>query len=294
MWAALLLLLPCAAAKLEIPTKEIAPGVHMPMASIGTWTVATKRSDLNISAIVGSWLDLGGRGIDTAYIYFDQAEIAEVLQTRGVDRKELFITSKIPGCLGKAATRYFVEYDLKKLKTAYLDLLLIHLPGLPGPLGGCNDTWSVLEDYVGKGVLRSIGVSNWGPKQFEALKYKIRPAVNQVQFNVFTHDDATEEYCKARGINLEAWAPLGDPARTHRSVFTNPTVKTIASKHNVSAARVALRWIVQKGHLLTFLSSKREHQADDADLFSFSLEEGDMSQLDQLSRKAAEGSLLVV
>jgi len=282
-------------ADLHIPTKEIAPGVNMPVMSIGTWTEATKKSDLNISAIVGSWLDLGARGIDTAYVYFTQKDIAEVLAKKGIARKDLFITSKIPTCLGKAATRSFVDYDLKALNTDYLDLMLIHAPGLPGPLGGCDDTWSVLEEYQANGKLKAIGVSNWGTKQFKSLKYKVRPAVNQIELNVFTHDDDTITYCDANNITVEAWSPLGDPARSHSSVFTDPTIKGIAGKYNISGAQVALKWILQKGHALTFLSSSKEHQANDADLFSFTLNSDDISALDSLKKShTAEQPLLVV
>lgn len=283
-----------ASAGLSIPTKEIAPGVHMPIVSIGTWTEGTKKDDKNISMIVGNWLDLGGRGIDTAYIYFDQKDVAQVIADHGITRKDLFITSKIPTCLGKAMTRYFVEYDLKRLNTNYLDLLLIHAPGLPGPLGGCDDTWAVLEEYKAKGTLRAIGVSNWGVKQFNALKeYKVRPAVNQIEFNVYSHDDDIAAYCAAHNITIEAFSPLGDPARTHSSIFTDPTIKSIAVKHNVSAAQVALRWIAQKGHALTFLSSSKSHQANSADLFTFMLADDDISTLDSLKKKSMDSTVIV-
>jgi len=273
--------------ELKIPTKEIAAGVNMPVISIGTWTEGTKKSDLNISAIVGSWLDLGGRGIDSAYIYFDQQEVAAVMASRGIDRSQLFITSKIPTCLGKTATRYFVDYDLKKLNTTYLDLMLIHAPGLPGPLGGCDDTWAVLEEYQKEGKLKSIGVSNWGVKQFQGLKYSIPPAVNQIEFNVYSHNDEIAAFCAGRNITIEAYSPLGDPARSHTSVFKDPVVTSIATKHNVSAAQVALKWVLQKGAVLTFLSSSKDHQANDADLFGFSLEDDDISSLDKLQQNAS-------
>lgn len=259
----------------------------MPVVSIGSWTEGTKSADLNISAIVGSWLDLGGRGIDSAYIYFDQKEVAAVVASRGIARKDLFITSKIPTCLGKAATRYFVDYDLKRLNTEYLDLMLIHAPGLPGPLGGCDDTWAVLEEYQTQGKLKSIGVSNWGTKQFNGLKYTIPPAVNQIEFNVYSHDDGIASFCAARNITIEAYSPLGDPARSHTSVFSDPVVTGIGKKHNVSAAQVALKWVLQKGHVLTFLSSNKDHQANDADLFAFSLMDEDLAQLDKLQNKSA-------
>jgi len=258
----------------------------MPVVSIGTWTEGTTKADKNIPQIVGSWLDLGNRGIDTAYVYFDQKDVAQVIAQRGVARKDLFLTSKIPTCLGKAATRYFVDYDLKKLNTTYIDLMLILAPGLPGPLGGCDATWEVLEEYHAKGVLRSIGVSNWGTKQFNGLQYKVPPAVNQIEYNVYSHDDETEVYCKTHNITLEAYSPLGDPGRTHTSVFSEPAIKTIASKYKVSPAQVALKWILQKGHVLTFLSSNKAHQASDADLFGFTLEDGELSTLDKLKRKS--------
>jgi diketogulonate reductase-like aldo/keto reductase len=287
----------CAAitsATLNIPTKEVAVGVKMPVVSIGTWTEGTKKEDKNISAIVGSWLDLGGRGIDTAYIYFDQHDIAEVLAKYGIPRENLFITSKLPTCLGSSMTKYFLDYNLKQLNTSFIDLMLIHAPGLPGPLGGCDSTWKVMEDYVASGKLKSIGVSNWHPKDFQGLKYKIAPAVNQVEFNVFSHDDATEKYCNEHNITIEAYSPLGDPVRSHRSIFHDPTIASIAAKQKVSPAQVALRWILQKGHVLTFLSSSKEHQANSADLFGFELDDGDVSKLDAVQHGNASLDAIIV
>lgn len=278
---------------LNIPTKQIAPGVNMPVVSIGSWTQATKQEDKDIPGIVGSWLDLGGRGIDSAYVYGTQKAIAVEVEKRGLAREDLFITSKLPTCLGKSLTRYFVDSDLKQLNTSYIDLMLIHAPGLPGPFGGCDGTWEVLEEYVANGKLRSIGVSNWGPKQFEGLKYKIPPAVNQVQYNVFHWDQETETYCAQHNITLEAFSPLGDPVRSHKSVFKEPAVVKIASKHNVSSGQVALKWIVQKGHTLTFLSSSKDHQANDADLFGFTLDGADIADLDALG-KVTERETVVV
>jgi len=259
----------------------------MPVVSIGTWTEATKASDKNVSAIINNWLDNGAVGIDTAWGYFDQKDIADALAQRGTDRSKLFITSKIPECLGAFATRKFVDYNLEALKTSYIDLLLIHFPGLAGPLGGCDSTWAVLEEYQAKGALKSIGVSNWGPKNFQELKFKIRPAVNQIEFNAYSHDDATEEYCHQNNITIMAYSPLGDPARFKgKSVFSDPRIKAIATKHNVSAAQVALRWIAQKGHTMTVLSATKDHQANDADLSSFALEDAEMTQLDKLKDQA--------
>mmetsp|Transcript_55054 Transcript_55054/g.131198 ORF Transcript_55054/g.131198 Transcript_55054/m.131198 type:complete len:294 (-) Transcript_55054:183-1064(-) len=288
----LLWLLPCVAA-LEIPTKEITPGVHMPYLSIGTWTEGTKAEDKNVSAIVNNWLDLGAVGIDTAYIYFTQKAVADVLKQRGVDRKSLFITSKLPSCLGAAATKYFVDYDLKALNTDYIDLMLIHAPGLPGPLGGCDETWKVLEEYVANGKLRAIGVSNWKVKDFKSLQFKVLPAVNQIEYNVYSHDDEVIKYCQENGITIEAWSPLGDPARTHKSIFSDEKLLAVAKKHQTSPGQVALRWLYQKGVLMTFLSANKEHQANDADIFRFELDDDDVKILDAL-KSPASGEMIVV
>jgi len=272
-----------ASGAINIPTKEIELGVKMPVVSIGTWTEGTKAADKNVSAIVNNWLDLGGVGIDTAYIYFTQKDIAEVIAQRGADRSKLFITTKFPECLGAAATRYFVNYNLKALNTTYIDLLLIHAPPLQL---GCDDTWATLEEYKSKGVLRSIGVSNWSPKHFQQLKHKVLPAVNQIEFSVFSHDVETEKYCAEHNITIMAWSPLADPARSHKSVFSEPNVKAIAAKHNVTPAQVALRWIAQKGHTIALLSSNKDHQANDADIFSFALQDDEMNHLDQIQSQS--------
>jgi diketogulonate reductase-like aldo/keto reductase len=279
-----------AAAGINIPAKEIAAGVNLPYVSVGTWTEATKKGDLNVSAIINNWLDLGATGIDTAWAYFDQADIAKVLEARGTDRKKLFITSKLPTCLGELATRKFIDSDLKSLNTDYIDLMLIHAPGTPL---GCDSTWKVMEEYLAKGALKSLGVSNWGPSQFKGLKYTIKPAVNQIQFNVFSHDDETEQYCNENNITIMAYSPLGDPARTKRSVFSDPNVTAIAKKHNVSQAQVALGWIVQKGYPLAVLSTNKDHLANDADLFSFKLDSDEISVLDKLKDKKEASDVVV-
>merc|ERR1711920_432835 len=125
---------------LNIPTREVAPGVNMPVVNIGTGQMGDKARHAPASEITGSWLDLGGRGIDTAWIYKDQAEILVAIKQHGAARKDLFITSKIPECITSA--QHYIEDNLKQLNTTYIDLLLIH-----APIGECGHTWSVMEDY---------------------------------------------------------------------------------------------------------------------------------------------------
>lgn len=282
-----------ASSKLDIPTKQIADGVQMPVVNIGTaFAQTTKPQDRNITAVLGNWLDLGGRGIDGGFFY--DTGIAKVLAEYSIPREELFITERVGGyaCPGTNGTKQFLDDKLKELNTDYIDLLLMQLKP-PGWSSQCADTWRAMEDFVAQGKVKSLGVTNWKPDRFGGFKYKIPPAINQVAFNVYDHDDATEKYCKENKIVLEAWSPLGDPARsTGKSIFNDPTIKAIADNHKVSAAQVALRWIVQKGHTFTFLSSNKEHQANDADVFSFTLDDDEVAKLDTL--KNSEKANVVV
>lgn len=269
------LLLPALASAAEMETKTIAPGVVMPKVSIGTWVSGSTSKKEDPKEIVSNWLSLGFRGIDTALVYFDQKDVAEAISEAGLAREDVFITSKIPDCSAAASS---VDYDLKKLNTSYIDLLLIHSPiGLPG---SCAKTWQVLEDYVAKGQLRSIGVSNFKPAQLQRIMdvATVPIAVNQIEYNVFSHDEETIGFCDKHNITVEAWSPLNG-AHGGQSVFSDDVVLGIAKEHNVSAAQVALRWILQRGHVLTVLTSNKDHQANDADLFSFSLKDEEMATL---------------
>lgn len=276
--AVLLLFLPLILANVSVPTQEIAPNVEMPIVSIGTWTQTSQNSSL----IVNNWMNLGGRGIDSAWVYFTQKDIAAVIKASDVKREDIFITTKIPSCFLEET---FVNDDLKALGTDYIDLLLLHFPL---PFVNCSATWKTLEGLQQKGTLRSIGVSNFKIKDLEALleTATIAPAVNQIEYNVFSHDDELVQYCSQHNITVEAYSPLGSPGRQKSSVFTDPTIGGIAKAHNVSAAQVALRWIVQAGHILTVLSEETTHQENDADIFSFELTKEEMTILDGLQNYA--------
>jgi len=265
----------------SIPTREVLPGVEMPLVSIGTGQIFSVKH-APAAQIVSNWLAQGGRGIDTAFTYWNQAEVGEAIMKSGVARKDIFITTKVMECI--SPVKFYIEYNLKKLNTTYLDLLLIH-----EPVGDCSRTWSVMEDYHRRGVLRAIGVSNFNRRNLEGLlkSAKTKPAVNQIMYNVYHHDDETIKYCKQNNITVQAYSPLGSwlAKKFRKSVFGDPAVKEIAASHNVSAAQVALKWIVQRGDILTVMSANKTHQANDADLFDskFVLSDSEMNTLNQLS-----------
>lgn len=270
--------------KVNVPTKEIAPGVHMPIVNMGTWTSGSVKRE-SAYAIASHWLAQGGRGVDSALIYFDQSKVAQAIADSGIPREDLFITTKIPGC---TQAQIDIDLDLAQLKTNYIDLLLLHSPiGL-----SCAATWRVLEENVRNGKVKAIGVSNFKKHDLQGIlrRATIKPAVNQISYSVFGHNDDTIQFCRENNITVEAFSPLGG-AHGGKSVFKDPTTKRIAAAHNVSPAQVALRWIVQRGDVLTALSSSAEHQANDADLWSFTLTDDEMTTLDSL---ATDGDSTIV
>jgi len=241
----------------------------MPVISIGTGGTESK----NCTAIVKNWMSLGGRGVDTAFIYRDQAVVAKAIADSGVARKDVFITTKIPGCM---FTEQTLDSDLKQLGTDYIDLVLIHFPK-----GDCRSAWRVLEKYHQKGVLKAIGVSNFKRSDLKSILdiATVVPAVNQIQHNVLSHDDDTISFSAAHNITIEAFSPLG---RDSGEIPNNKVIQSIAAAHNVSTYQIAMKWILQHGHILTFQSSSEAHQAMDADVFGFTLSNDEMSELDQI------------
>mmetsp|Transcript_25235 Transcript_25235/g.40403 ORF Transcript_25235/g.40403 Transcript_25235/m.40403 type:complete len:294 (+) Transcript_25235:26-907(+) len=255
---------------LRVPTVEIAPGVLMPVLSIGTGGTESHDS----AEITQHWLGLGGRGIDTALVYGDQAVVAKTIASAGLKREDVFMTTKIAGCGNTEAN---VQKDLRDLNTSYVDLMLIHYP-----MGGnCTEAWGVLEKYHAQGVLKAIGVSNFKRSDLEPLLAAARvvPAVNQIRLNVLDHDDDTVSFTRAHNITVEAYSPLG---RDSHKIPKNTAIQGLAVRHNVSTYQVALRWVLQHGHVATFQSTSQLHQKEDADVFGFSLSDAEMKLLDKL------------
>eukprot|EP00929_Paragymnodinium_shiwhaense_P075871 TRINITY_DN3885_c0_g1_i3.p1 TRINITY_DN3885_c0_g1~~TRINITY_DN3885_c0_g1_i3.p1 ORF type:complete len:299 (+),score=52.91 TRINITY_DN3885_c0_g1_i3:102-998(+) len=273
-------------AQLAVPTKTIAAGVEMPVVAIGTGGLESQ----DASTIVSNWMSIGGRGVDTANVYRDQDVVGQAIRASGVSRKDVFITTKIPGCF---AAETFVNKSLRELNTDYIDLMLIHFPGCPSWMSAmcktvhidCPATWATLEKYHAQGVLRAIGISNFGSKDLEPVvaKATVLPAVNQIEFNVLEWDDDMLQASKRHNITVEAYSPLGR-ANHSGDILGNAVIKDVAQKHNVSSYQVALKWILKHGHILTFQSTSKEHQSEDADLFSFDLSDDEMTRLDGLHK----------
>ena len=276
-----LLLLSLTAAA-TIPSVPVAPGVSLPLVSLGTGS----GQHADVAAATKTWLGVGGRAIDTAYFYRDESDIAQGIAEAGVARGDIFITTKIMcGTYDKASAA--IDSNLKQLSMASVNLTLIHFDKCYGA-GSLDETWRALEDAHAAGKTDAIGVSNFNVADLRALKAKAAkvwpPAVNQCSLSVGYHDDATIRYCEREKITYMAYSPLCGGANGsschHGGVMSLPQVQSIASSHNVSSAQVALKWIVQQGRPLATAVARADYAAEDLDLWSWgALTDAEMATL---------------
>lgn len=275
-----------------VPNVKIYPNVEMPMIAFGT--AKTSLSSCSVQDGVEQWLRLGGRHIDTADDYGTQPDVGRALKASGVPREELFITTKIPGPIGKAAvTDKILNTALAQLGVDYIDLVLIHFPCKN--FMGCGsqeaaerlDTWEGLAELQKQGKIRAVGVSNYNVEQVEeiAKKFNEYPAVNQVQYHLGYHNDTLLQHMKKVGTVLEAWASLGGPTvhgRTPTISLGDPRLKKVAERYNASTAQVVFRWETQKGVVPVTATCNKDHAIGDLGAFFFKLEDSDITLLDAL------------
>ena len=221
-------------------------------------------------------LEVGYRHIDTAHVYGNEASVGRAISGSDVPRDELFVTTKTPFDLSPSNIRQVLGQSLEKLQTDYVDLYLIHWPmtdELAVP-------WETLVELRQEGKCRSIGVSNFTVRRFEeAFQPDIStlPAVNQVECHVFNQRPDIVEFCREKGIEIEAYSPL-----TRGQRMSHPVVTEIAASHGKAAPQVMIRWLLQKGIVTIPKSSNPDHIRQNADIFDFALSEEQMRRLDEL------------
>ena len=205
-------------------------------------------------------IKVGFRLIDTAQGYGNEKEVGEGIRRSGIDRRELFITTKVNTTeMRNGIVRQSLDKSLANLGTDYIDLVLIHWP----VKGHIKETWQILEEYVDKGKILSIGVSNFNPHHLdELLEYaRIRPVVNQIQ--------------------VEAWGPLGQGVT---GVLDDPIIGEIAARHGKSAAQVILRWHMQRGLVTIPRCDNDAYTDENIRIFDFDLSPSEMEIITGLNR----------
>lgn len=227
-------------------------------------------------------LDIGYRHIDTAEMYGNEREVAQGIRDAGLDRSEVFVTSKLNnGFHEPDAARRAFDATLKALGSDYVDLFLIHWP-LPTLYGGdFVSTWRVLEEFARDGRARSIGVSNFQVPHLERLATETDtvPAVNQVEVHPYFTNEKVRGYAREHGIAIEAWSPIAQG-----DVLGDAVINRIADGLGRTAAPVVLRWHIQRGDIVFPKTVNPDRMKSNFELFDFELDERAMEAISALDR----------
>lgn len=259
-------------------TVTLSNGVTMPKLGFGVYQIPAELT----ARCVANAIEVGYRHIDTAQSYMNETEVGEGIRMGGVDRSDLFITTKVwIEHYGYEQTRASVEESLRRLGLDYLDLVLLHQP-----FADVYGSWRALEDLYREGKIRAIGVSNFNPGRLADLAAfnEIAPMVDQVETNPFQQQVAAHENMAGRGVQHEAWAPFGEG---RNGLFTDPTLSAIGEAHGKSVAQVVLRWLTQRDIVALAKSTHRERMAENLDIFDFALTDEEMARIATLDRKAS-------
>lgn len=254
----------------EVPTLSL-PGGAIPMVGLGTWQAGGGAAERAVSTA----LQLGYRHIDTATMYRNEAEVGRALATVGIDRDDVFVTTKLPPeRVGRE--RQTLTESLAALHLDHLDLWLIHWPpgGAPAPR-----TWDAFRAARDEGLVRSIGVSNYSIAQIDELIDATgeTPAVNQIPYSPADHDPELLAAHRERGIVVEGYSPL------KRSDLRAPALADAAAAHDVTAAQVVIRWHVQHEVVVIPKSTDRDRIAANLDVLGFELTAEEMARIDALA-----------
>ena len=261
--------------------------VEIPAVAFGTYKAADGKSADVIRAAIGA----GYRYFDTASFYGTETYLAEAIRESGISRGEFFIASKLwKDEMGYENVKSAFERTLNNLRTDYLDLYLIHWP-LPEP--GYKEwrqldkeTWRAMEELYEAGKIRAIGLSNFLPHHIENIlkDCRVRPAVDQIEYHPGYSEEAVVNYCRERGILVQAWSPIG-----RSRVLDEPLVKELAAKYDVSPAQICLKFAVQRNIIPLPKSSSEDRMRENLDLYSFELEQDDIWRLSTMPQTGWSG-----
>lgn len=262
----------------QVPTIELNDGVNIPQLGFGVFQIKPDET----AAAVKKALEIGYRHIDTAEMYGNEKQVAQGIRDAGLDRGDVFVTSKLNNGFHKPddARRAFDE-TLKKLDSDYVDLFLIHWP-LPTLYDGdFVSTWKVFEEFARDGRARSIGVSNFQVAHLQRLANDTDtvPSVNQIELHPYFGNDEVRAYGREHGIATEAWAPIAQG-----KVLDDPVINRVAEARGKSAAQVVLRWHIQRGDIVFPKSVTPERVKANFELFDFELDDSDMEAISALNK----------
>ena len=246
-------------------------GVQIPAVGFGVFLIPNDGPTYEATLAA---LKAGYRHIDTAAGYMNESDVGKAVKGSGIDRKEIFITSKLwLQDYGYENAKKGIENSLKALGTDYIDLYLLHQP-----YGDYLGAWKALEEAYQEGKLRAIGISNITVNLWNKFKdgMSVMPAVNQVEFNPFTQQKALRQVMDENNIRLEAWYPLG---HGNKDLLGNETIVSLAQRYNKNPGQIILRWIYQEGVISLPKSTNPGRMAGNIDIFDFELTDEEMASI---------------
>lgn len=251
--------------------RALSDGSRIPSLGLGVWEIADGD---DVTDVVRTALEVGYRHIDTAQAYGNESGVGRGLRQSGVPREQVFITTKFDPRASDPVAE--AERSLERLGTEWLDLYLVHYP-----LGGPTRAWRSMELARQRGLTRSIGVSNFGVDELEAVMAGCEdpPVVNQVQLSPFQYRAKLLAACTRFGIAAEAYSPL-----TRGADLDHPLVLEVADHNARTPAQVLLRWALQRGLIVIPKSVQRKRMVENSRIYDFSLSSADVGVLDGLDR----------
>lgn len=256
----------------------LANGVKMPQLGYGVYQVTKEECE----RCVLDALEVGYRSIDTAQSYFNEEEVGNAILKSGIDRKEIFLTSKVwLEHFSYEECKKSVLESLEKLRTDYIDLMLLHQP-----FGDVYGAWRALEELYEKGKIRAIGISNfYTDKMVEFANFtRIKPMVNQMEIHPLNQQKELKKWADKYNIRLEAWAPFGEG---RNDLFENEVLKKIGKKHGKTTAQVMLRWNLERGVIVIPKSVHKNRMIENFNVFDFTLDEEDMNLISNIDTETS-------
>lgn len=255
-------------------TIKLNNGIEIPSIGFGVFMIP---NDGPTYEAVKQALASGYRHIDTAAGYMNESDVGKAIKDSGIDRKEIFITSKLwLQDYGYENAKKGIETSLKLLDTDYIDLYLLHQP-----YGDYAGAWKALEEAYQEGKLKAIGISNVTVNLWNQFKdiFTVTPAVNQVEFNPFVQQKELRKVMDENGVKLEAWYPLG---HGNSELLGNETIVSLANKYNKNPGQIILRWINQEGIISLPKSTNPERIKGNIDVFDFELTNEEVKAIEAL------------
>ena len=262
----------------DVSNISLNDGNTIPQLGFGTFQIEPE----DTAEAVSKALEIGYRHIDTAQMYGNEKEVGEAIRNSGIDREEIFVTSKLNNSNHDPDdARESFDRTLSDLGLDYVDLFLIHWP-LPTQYDGdFVSTWQTMEEFKNDGRSKSIGVSNFQPEHLDQLAQETDtvPAINQIEVHPYFTNDSVREYDQEHGIATEAWSPIAQG-----EVLDDSTLNEIAEKVGKTTAQVVLRWHIQRGDIVFPKSVTPERIQENFELFDFELEQDDMDAITALGK----------